>query len=389
MAIAAAHNATASDFLLPPRAYADPHWLDREQRRLFDRSWALVADATALREVGSQVVTRAGRSPIVVVRTADGPDGLRAFHNVCRHRGMAFADGTRCGASFRCPYHGWEWDLDGTLVRVPQRRTQFPDLDERALGLHPAAVAEWRGMVFVNPEPEPAAGRFTVALAGLDAHLGSFRPELLPEVAHVRTEVGFNWKLFVENHIDVYHLWYLHDASLAAFDHTRFEHHALGSNWASYEPMRRLPAPRPLPAPLTDLDDPASGPGGLDARPRPDDDAIRHLDDRDRHGIQAHMLFPNTLMAASSAFFATYAVHPIDPARSWIDLRVRAEPHADVAAVTASIRAFIDEDVAACEQVQAAVAARRFGVGPLARTHERPITTFHTNLLDALGLGPR
>ena len=188
-------------------------------------------------------------------------------------------------------------------------------------------------------------------------------------MAHVRIDVACNWKLFVENHIDVYHLWYLHDASLAAFDHTRFEHHALARNWASYEPMRD-------PADATGEADPAGG-------------AIRHLDDRDRHGIQAHMLFPNTLMAASTEFFTTYAIHPVDPGRSWIDLRVRAEPDADVDRVTASIRAFIDEDVAACEQVQAAVPARRFGVGPLARTHERPITTFHTNLLDALGLGPR
>jgi phenylpropionate dioxygenase-like ring-hydroxylating dioxygenase large terminal subunit len=186
--------------------------------------------------------------------------------------------------------------------------------------------------------------------------------------------VACNWKLFVENHIDVYHLWYLHDSSLAAFDHTRFEHHAPGRNWASYEPMRR-----PLPPPIEP--DPLLG----DAIRH---DTIRHIDDRDRHGLQAHMLFPNTLMAASSAFFTSYAIHPVDPGHSWIDLRVRAEPDADVDAVTGSIRAFIDEDVVACEQVQEAVAARRFGVGPLARTHERPITTLHAHLLAALGLGP-
>jgi Rieske 2Fe-2S family protein len=366
MALARSDHA-ALDVLLPPAAYTDPQWLAREQAHLFDASWTLVADAAAVAEPGQQVVTRVGRSPIVVLRTTDGPQGLRAFHNVCRHRGMTVASGTQCGPSLRCPYHGWEWDLDGTLVRVPQRSSQFPGLDAGTLGLHPAAVAEWRGMVFVNPDP--AARDFAAALDGLDAHLGSFRPELLPQVAHVRIDVACNWKLFVENHIDVYHLWYLHDTSLAAFDHTRFEHHAVGSNWASYEPMRR-----PLPAPLDPLAGPASG------------DAIRHLDERDRQGIQAHMLFPNTLVAASSAFFATYAVHPAGPDRSWIDLRVRTEPDADVGAVTASIRAFIDEDVTACEQVQAAVSAPRFGVGALARTHERPITTFHAHLLAALGL---
>jgi phenylpropionate dioxygenase-like ring-hydroxylating dioxygenase large terminal subunit len=360
----------AVDFLLPPMAYTDPGWLAAERARLFDASWALVADAAAVAEVGSRVAVRAGRCPLVVIRTAAGSGGLRAFHNVCRHRGMTIVQSDErdesppCDASLRCPYHGWEWDLDGTLVRVPQRRAQFPDLDPGTLGLHPAAVGEWRGMVFANPDPTADGGDLDHALAGLDDHLGSFRPELLPQIAHVRIDVACNWKLFVENHIDVYHLWYLHDASLGAFDHTRFEHHAPGRNWASYEPLRA----------------PAEA---------PPDDAIRHLDERDRRGIQAHMLFPNTLMAASSAFFTTYAIHPVSPERSWIDLRVRAEPDADVEAVTASIRAFIDEDVSACEQVQVAVGGPRFGVGPLARTHERPITTFHTHLLAALDRRPR
>ena len=310
--------------------------------------------------MGDRVAVTVGRSPIVVVR-AEG--GLRAFHNICRHRGMVVADGApSCGESLRCPYHGWEWDLDGQLVRVPQRRTQFPDLDPETLGLHPASVAEWEGMVFVHAECPVAP--FAEARAGLDAHLGSFRPGRLPQVARVRIEADLNWKLFVENHIDVYHLWYLHDRSLAAFDHTRFEHEAVGRNWASYEPMRAGVEP---------------GDGDGDGLV-----PIRHLAERDRRGIQAHMLFPNTLMAASASYFATYAVHPIAPGRSFVDLRVRAEPDVDVERLVASIRAFIDEDVRACEQIQRALPAARFGVGPLARTHERPIETFQTNLLEAL-----
>jgi phenylpropionate dioxygenase-like ring-hydroxylating dioxygenase large terminal subunit len=317
--------------------------------------------------VGDRVAVTVGRAPIVVVR-AEG--GLRAFHDICRHRGMIVAgsDGSSCGETLRCPYHGWEWDLDGRLVRVPQRRTQFPDLDPGALGLHPASVAEWEGMVFVHPDhPVPP---FADARAGLDTHLGSFRPGRLPKVARVRIEADLNWKLFVENHIDVYHLWYLHDRSLAEFDHTRFQHQAVGRNWASYEPMRDGGG---------DVGDGGEGGDSGDGLV-----PIRHLAERDRRGIQAHMLFPNTLMAASASYFATYAVHPITPGRSFVDLRVRAEPDVDVDRLVASIRAFIDEDVRACEQIQRALPAARFAVGPLARTHERPIETFQTNLLEAL-----
>lgn len=353
-------------FRLPPAAYLDEGWLARERDRLFHRSWALVADAAQLAAVADRVAVTVGRAPLVVVRTEGG---LRAFHNVCRHRGMTVVEeGPSCEPGLRCPYHGWEWDLDGRLVRVPQRRSQFPDLDLGSLGLHPASVAEWQGMVFVHPE-HPVRP-FAEARAGLDAHLGSFRPGRLPQVARVRIEAAMNWKLFVENHIDVYHLWYLHDRSLAAFDHTRFEHRPVGANWASYEPMR----------PGADAPDDGSDDGSDDGLV-----PIRHLDDRDRRGIQAHMLFPNTLMAASSSYFATYAVHPLAPDRSWIDLRVRAEPDVDVERLVASIRAFIDEDVRACERIQRALGSPRFGVGPLAQTHERPIETFQTALLDALG----
>jgi choline monooxygenase len=347
-------------YRLSPDAYLDDGWLGRELDRLFHRSWALVADAAELAAVGDRLAVTVGRAPIVVVRTEDG---LRAFHNICRHRGMVVVDeGEPCAETLRCPYHGWEWDLGGQLVRVPQRKTQFPDLDPDSLGLHLASVAEWEGMVFVHPE-HPVAP-FADALAGLDAHLGSFRPGRLPQVARVRIEAELNWKLFVENHIDVYHLWYLHDRSLADFDHTRFHHEPAGRNWVSYEPMR---------------DGIAEGDGLV---------PIRHLAERDRRGIQAHMLFPNTLMAASTSYFATYAVHPTAPGRSFVDLRVRAEPDVDVDRLVGSIRAFIDEDIHACEQIQRALPARRFGVGPLARTHERPIETFQTNLLEALGREP-
>jgi phenylpropionate dioxygenase-like ring-hydroxylating dioxygenase large terminal subunit len=363
---AGAAEVAPATFLLPPSAYTHAGWLQREQAGLFHRSWSIVADAAELREPGDRVAVVVGQAPIVVVRT---DEGLRAFHNVCRHRGMTVVQppGTFGGpmgkaideadcSTLRCPYHGWEWDLDGTLVRVPQRKAQFPDLDAAALGLHPASVAEWEGMVFVNAEPD---ADFATDLAGLDQHLGSFRPALLPQVARVRIEAACNWKLFVENHIDVYHLWYLHDQTLADFDHTQFEHHELGSNWASYEPLRTSVAPT-------------------------DRDVVRHLDARDRAGIQAHMLFPHTLIAASTTFFTTYAIRPIAPDRSWIDLRIRAEADADVDALVAATRAFIDEDVAACEQIQVAVSADRFGVGPLARTHERPITTFQSHLLEAI-----
>jgi Rieske 2Fe-2S family protein len=246
---------------------------------------------------------------------------------------------------------------------VPQRREQFPDLDASAWGLLPAAVAEWEGMVFVHPDP--AAPSLAATVAGLAANLGSFRPGELRQVATAQLDARCNWKLFVENHVDVYHLWYLHERSLGDFDHTRFEHRQVGTDWFSYEPLRH-----------EDLAGAELTSGTV---------TIGHLDHRDRHGLGAHLVFPNLMVATAAEFVATYVAVPVAPDHTRIELRVRAEPDADAAQLLAAVQSFIVEDIEACERVQAAMASPAFAVGPLAAEHEAPITAFHRNVLAAVG----
>ena len=91
------------------------------------------------------------------------------------------------------------------------------------------------------------------------------------------------------------------------------------------------------------------------------------------------------MVAMAAEFFATYVAEPVGPDRTVIDLRVRAEPGADREAMLGAVRSFIDEDVRACEAVQAAVESPVYAVGPLARDHERPITAFQAHVLAAMG----
>jgi Rieske 2Fe-2S family protein len=352
-------------FRLPPSAYLDADWLEAEQSAVLGRAWTIVASSADVAEPFDRISVQVGDHPILVLRRPDGT--LAAFHNVCRHRGMLLCDPENdepSGSTVRCPYHGWEWSIEGDLVRVPQRRAQFPDADPAELGLHPASVGEWEGMVFVNAEPD--ADPLESYLGALPVSIGSYRPGQLVEVGRERIEIEANWKLFVENHIDIYHLWYLHEQSLGAFDHARFAHEQLGPVWVSYEPLRSVQS---------------SSPGALPSVAP----TIRHLDERDRTGIGAHMVFPNLLMATTAEFFATYAIHPISPTRSWIDMRVRAEADADGPALLQAVRAFVDEDVVACERVQACMRSSRFAVGPLALDHELSIEQFHEQLLSQLG----
>ncbi len=200
----------------------------------------------------------------------------------------------------------------------------------------------------------------------LGAHMGSHRPGELRQVARLDLEARCNWKLFVENHIDVYHLWYLHERSLGDFDHTRFEHWGADGDWFSYEPVR---------------DGDVAG-----AALTSGTTAIAHLDDRaTAAGLGAHLLFPSLMVATAAEFFATYQAIPLAPDRTRIELRIRAEASADPDALLAATRSFIEEDIEACERVQLATASPAFAVGPLAADHEAPITRFHAAVLAAVG----
>jgi Rieske 2Fe-2S family protein len=350
-----------SEYRLGPEAYLDEVWFRREQRQVVGRTWTLVAGVDELVEPGDYVTASIGDAPIAVVRDQSGL--LRAFHNLCRHRGMVMLDGSgNTAPDVNCPYHHWRYALDGALRVVPQRKEQFPDLDLACWGLLPASVDMWEGMVFVHPDAD--APSLASHLGQIPQATGSFRPSVLEPIGHEVLEARCNWKLFVENHIDVYHLWYLHERTLGDLDHTKFEHRTLDGHWVSYEPLR----------PDTFRD------ARLSARTL----TISHLDERDRAGVGAHLLFPNQMFATSEEFFATYRAVPVAADRCLIDLRVRAEPGADADGIMKSVRSFIDEDISACEAVQVGVGSPYFSVGPLARTHEHPITLFQDHLLAVL-----
>ena len=197
-------------YLLPPSAYRSAAWFEWERATLFTHRWSLVADEGQLATPGDYVAATVGDAPLVVVRGEDGE--LRAHHNICRHRGMAMLEGEgRCERAITCFYHQWRYGFDGGLKVVPQRKEQFPDLDLGRVGPAPGLGRRVGGHGVRPPRPRRATARGG-GRRPAPAHMGSHRPGALVPVARVDLEAACNWKLFVENHIDVYHLWYLHEA---------------------------------------------------------------------------------------------------------------------------------------------------------------------------------
>jgi phenylpropionate dioxygenase-like ring-hydroxylating dioxygenase large terminal subunit len=347
---------TRPRYQLPPEAYYDPDWYEREQRLLFGRNYNLVGYEVDIPDTGDFLVTTVGVEPIIVVRGQDSV--IRGYINVCRHRGMVVAsESGHTDGKLRCPYHGWEYGLDGALDRIPQRATQFPDVDVDQLGLFPVAVGTWAGMIFVHLDPNAEPLEQWLGDFVLDDRAGPYPWEKLVHVARIQIPLACNWKLYIENHIDIYHLWYLHADSLSMYDHHALTHWQAGNHWGCVEPLR-----------------------GDRERTRLGMLPIEGVPEAERDLLRANLIFPNVPHTTAESNVMTYQVVPTGPETCYLDIRVLGEPGSELVSDKDVLLVLRDEDGFACEQMQVAMKSSHFAVGPLAAEYEMPIHQFHNQL---------
>jgi choline monooxygenase len=192
---------------LPYAWYSSAEVLGRERKRIFSRSWQYAGRTDEVAEPGRFVTVDAGGIPVLVVRGRDGE--LRAFLNVCRHRGSILAQGTGRRETIQCPYHAWTYELDGSLRTAPRA----DEVDTEGIALIEASVAGWGPFLFVNPDPDAMP---------LHETLGAL-PELLDPSglrfhARVHFDIDANWKVAVENFLECYHCATAHPGFAAQVD---------------------------------------------------------------------------------------------------------------------------------------------------------------------------
>ena len=187
---------------LPYSWYGDPEILRREHEQIFRSAWQYAGHVGEAPEPGTFFVARAGRTPVVVTRTRDGE--LRAFLNVCRHRGFPVVEGAGKRETLQCPYHAWTYGLDGSLRTAP-RAEELADFDKGELGLRPVAIDTWGPFVFVNPGPDPEP--LSDALGSMPAQVAELGLDVDDLVFYTRweTELEANWKVVCENFLECYH----------------------------------------------------------------------------------------------------------------------------------------------------------------------------------------
>jgi len=337
--------------------YTDPAVLRLENERIFRRSWQYVGRQEEVAEGGSFVATRIGDVPVVLVRDEEGT--LRAFLNVCRHRGSIVCEGSGKRATLQCPYHAWTYGLDGKLIAAP-RFSREGGSDHEQLGLVPLQLDTWGPLIFVNPDPDAAPlAEFLgevpehIAAAGIDL-------DALRFLQRAESELDANWKISAENFLECYHCAVAHPGFSAVMDVSP-DVYMLETQDGR---MTQHGPPRPEPRGSYD-------PTGEVARG------------------QFHLLFPCTVINVMPGRpnLSIGSILPLAPERTYRFLDYFVAEDADEAWIEESLAFDAKvgaEDTVLVERVQAGVRAGLIDQGRLMPESERLVAHFQSLVVDAL-----
>jgi choline monooxygenase len=330
---------------LAARWYVDPAMAALDRRAVFDRGWQLVAHACQLQGAGDHVVADLAGLPVIAVRGGDGV--VRVMHNVCRHRAgpLAGCDGL-AAKSLRCRYHGWTYGLDGILRSAPEMG-DAAGFDPAQVRLPQLAVRTWQGLVFAAVD-EPAAPPFEDFVRGIDARLGPDRGlERFGHHQRVGYDVACNWKVYVDNYLEGYHVPHIHPGLNRLLDYRSYVTET--ADWHSYQW-----------SPLESTD-----------RLYGDGDALYYW------------LWPNTMLNILPGRLQTNRVVPVgvDRCRVEFDFYYAVDDSGAARARRDADRAFSDEvqreDLAICEDVQRGLASGSYLPGRLNPLRENAVHHFH------------
>ncbi|MGW0735023.1 aromatic ring-hydroxylating oxygenase subunit alpha [Streptomyces sp. NPDC002851] len=199
---------------LPGDHYTDPEIFRLEQERIFESMWFCAARSADLDKPGAFKTVDVGRESILITRTRN--NSVRAFFNVCRHRGakLCTQESGEVKRSFQCPYHAWTYDFEGKLIAAPNL-TKMPDVGRTEYGLANVAVREWLGYVWVclaenPPSFEESVIGDVVARLGDAESISAYDIENLELGKRIVYDVKANWKLIIENFMECYHCATIH-----------------------------------------------------------------------------------------------------------------------------------------------------------------------------------
>jgi len=212
---------------IPFNQYISPEFFELEMQKMWPRTWQYACRDEHIPEPGDYTVYDIGRYSILVVRQEDGV--LKAFHNSCMHRGTKLKPSDSVGSSpeIQCPFHGWTYQLDGTLGEVPCS-WEFPHLDYEANHLREVQVESWNSFIFINMDP--GAPPLLDYLEVMPEHFVNWRFEDWSIHIHIEKELNCNWKVALEGFMEAYHTPVVHPEMTHVVGDWSMQHDIYGDN---------------------------------------------------------------------------------------------------------------------------------------------------------------
>jgi choline monooxygenase len=340
----------ARAWTLPSNLYTDSTIFAVEKEKIFARSWQVVGHHDQVANAGDYFTTELVGEPLLVVRGTDGK--LRAFYNVCRHRAGPPAEGCGSRKLFRCGYHGWTYDLEGALISA----TEIEGVEgfrAEDFALAPVRVEEWFNFIFVNLDRDARPLRESLGELQQQAEKFSFGGMKLFE--RRAYEMECNWKTYVDNYLEGYHLPSVHPALNRELDYNAYVVEPYAGYVRQFSPIR------------------GAQPG--DTTPR------RYQEAREDLTTDYFWIFPNWMLNCYPDNISLNIVLALAPERSLaiFEWYLPEREHGSAAA-KASVE-FSDqiqiEDVGICERVQKNLRSRSYSRGRFSVKQEKGVHAFH------------
>ena len=345
---------------LPRELLVDAAVFAEERERIFARMWNCVGRSAALPAAGDFMVRSVAGESIIVVRNRGGE--LRAYFNVCRHRGTRICEQAtgQFSETIQCPYHAWTYTVDeGELIGAPHMQ-EVEEFDKRVHGLHRAAIAEWEGFIFVNvaDRPEP----FEAAFAPMIGRLARYALGGLQAGHHVQYEVRANWKLVFQNYSECLHCPMIHPELAVVLPYQS------GANDLTEGPF--LGGYMEIKAPHESATLSGRACGRLVSPALMENDARRRA--------FYYTLMPNMLLSLHPDYVNYYIIHPVAPDRTVVESEWLFHPET-LADRNSNIRDAIEfwdvtnrQDWHIVEQSQLGVSSRKYTPGPYSPRESMP-----------------
>jgi choline monooxygenase len=350
---------------LPKRYYVEPAILEAETERVFGRTWQLVARAEELQRVGDFVPVTVLDEPVVITHGLDGQ--LRAFYNVCRHRAgqVALTRGNR--KSLQCRYHGWTYGLDGTLRACPEME-ETEDFRKEDFGLMPIRVDRWGPFVFVNLWADAPSLRDVMGGIPAEVAAAGYDVDRMRSVERREYLIECNWKVYVDNYLEGYHLPIAHPQLYKELDYDSYRVEEFRYYSKQHAPIRELK------------------PGEELGRDR------RYLRSADGEGSALYYwLFPNTMFNIYQDNMSSNVILPMGPDRTlttfeWFFAEPGSGPGWESMQQTIAFSDEIQqEDIVICEQVQRGLRSRSYEAGRFSAKRENGVYHFQNLVREFLG----